>query len=84
VPVTDILNMTNSAVMALATFILASLVAALTYWGVHDTIPKSKRYPLIKRLIGAVLTLTLAVGVSPWLGLGTATFVRAAVHDRYG
>lgn len=69
--------------MALAAFILASLVAALTYWGVHDTIPKSKRYPLIKHLIGAVLTLSLAVGVSPWIGIGTAALVRA-VHDRYG
>ncbi len=63
----DVLGMTTTPGLILATFLASSLVAGLAYWLSHRTIPKSRRYPLLKLLIAAVVTLTLAVAIGPWL-----------------
>jgi len=68
---TDVPGMTTTPSLILATFLTSSLVAALTYWLAHRTIPKSRRYPLLKLLITGVVTLTLAVAIGPWFA---ATF----------
>ena len=63
----DTPGMTTTPGLVLATFLTSSLVGALAYWLSHRTIPKSRRYPLLKLLIAAVVTLTLAVAIGPFL-----------------
>lgn len=62
---TDVPGMTTTPGLILATFLISSMVAALTYRLAHRTIPKSRRYPLLKLLITTVVTLTLAVAIGP-------------------